>query len=148
VLPQFVERLPIPPLTADQESALAAIAEEITALAQQRYQLHEDMRLTMRNEFHGGDISSRVDLYRWWNIPDEQALSAEIRRQFGQEIPLRKRAEWRGFLGEQTAAHQTMTDQIIALETRMNEHVYDAFALTPEERALIERVTKYPYGEP
>lgn len=29
----------------------------------------------------------------------------------------------------------------------MNEIVYDAFDLTPEERQLIEETTKYPYGE-
>jgi hypothetical protein len=40
-----------------------------------------------------------------------------------------------------------LTDAIIALETRLNEIVYDAFDLTPEERDLIESTTKYPYGE-
>jgi hypothetical protein len=29
----------------------------------------------------------------------------------------------------------------------MNAIVYEAFALTPEERQLIEATTKYPYGE-
>jgi hypothetical protein len=83
------------------------------------------MRRTIRSEF-GGD---------------------GIKRQFGQEIPLRKRGEWRGFLAAQKAGHQRLTDAIIALETRMNAIVYDAFDLTTEERHLIEQTTKYPYGE-
>jgi predicted SnoaL-like aldol condensation-catalyzing enzyme len=35
---------------------------------------------------------------------------------------------------------------IIARETRLNAIVYDAFALTPDERALIETATRYPSG--
>lgn len=45
------------------------------------------------------------------------------------------------------AEHQRLTDAIIALEVRLNDIVYDAFDLTPEERHLIEQTTKYPYGE-
>lgn len=144
---QFVERLPIPDLTVDQESSLATLAEEITGLARERYQLHEDVRRTILHEFGGEGISTRVALYRWWELTDEKALSDEIKRQLGQEIPLRSRGEWRGFLAEQKAEHQRLTDAIIALEVRLNDIVYDAFDLTPEERHLIEQTTKYPYGE-
>jgi len=144
---QNVERLPIPELTAEQESKLAGYAEEITTVARARYQLHEDMRTTIRNEFGGGDISTRVALYRWWDFADEQALSDEIRRQFGDEIPLKKRSEWRHFLAEQKATHVVLTERIKRSEKHLNGIVYDAFGLTPEERDLIERTTKYPYGE-
>jgi len=116
-------------------------------LAKSRYQQHEDMRLTIRNQFGGGEITTRVALYKWWEIADEKALNDEIKHQLGQEIPLNKRSEWRGFLGEQTAGHQRLTAQIVALETRLNTIVYDAFDLTPDERVLIEQATKYPYGE-
>jgi len=144
---QFVERLPIPDLTAQQESDLAAIAEEITKLARSRYGLHEDFRRTLVNEFDGKPISTRVALYKWWELDDEKALSDELKKQFKQEIPLKKRGEWRGYLADESARHADLTAQIVALETRLNAIVYDAFALTPEERALIEATTKYPYGE-
>jgi hypothetical protein len=142
-----VKRLPIPDLTAQQESDLAAIAEEITGLARSRYGLHEDFRQTLVNEFDGEPISTRVALYKWWELDDEKALSDEVQRRFGQEIPLKKRGEWRGDLADESAKHADLTAQIVALETRLNAIVYDAFALTPEERALIEATTKYPYGE-
>lgn len=144
---QFVRRLPIPDLTAQQENDLAAIAEEITGLARRRYTLHEEFRRTLIHEFGGEAINTRVALYRWWEIADEKALSDEIKRQLGREIPLGKRSEWRGYLADETAKHADLSAQIIALETRMNAIVYDAFDLTPEERRLIEQTTKYPYGE-
>ena len=144
---QYVERLPIPDLSAEQESSLAAIAEEITGLARARYALHEDFRRTLVTEFGGEAISTRVALYRWWDFADEKALSDEIKRQLGREIPLNKRSEWRGYLADETAKHADLTAQIITPETRMNAIVYHAFDLTPEERQLIEETTKYPYGE-
>lgn len=143
---QFVERLPIPKLTTEHESSLASIAEEITGLARSRYTLHEDFRHTLRSEFNGGEIGTRVALYRWWEFSDEKMLSDELNKQFKREIPLNKRAEWRGYLADETTKHTNLTAQIIALETRMNDIVYDAFDLTLEERALIEKATKYPYG--
>ncbi|MBZ0308459.1 MAG: Eco57I restriction-modification methylase domain-containing protein, partial [Anaerolineae bacterium] len=145
---QFIERLPVPELTTQQESNLTAIAEEITSLARERYQLHEDMRQILSADFgDGAPISSRITLYEWWALEDDRALSDELKRQFRTEIPLNRRSEWRRFLAEQQAEHQRLTDAIIAQEIRLNDIVYDAFDLTPEERQLIEETTKYPYGE-
>jgi len=88
-----------------------------------------------------------VALYKWWELEDEKALSDEINRRFGREIPLGKRSEWRGYLAGEKAKHQAFTNQIIDLETRLNDIVYDAFGLDEAERRLIEDTTKYPYGE-
>ncbi len=143
---QFIERLPIPDLSAEQQSSLAAIAEEITDLARSRYKLHEDFRRTLRSEFGGGEISTRVALYRWWEFPDEKLLSDEIDKQFSRKILMTDREEWHDYLTDKKAKHIHLTNQIIVLETRLNDIVYDAFDLTPEERALIEKATKYPYG--
>lgn len=43
--------------------------------------------------------------------------------------------------------HTAHTGQIILRETRLNEIVYTAFALTPDEIGLVEAATQYPYGE-
>ena len=146
---QFVERLPIPELTASQESTLSELAEKITGIAQQRYQLHEDMRATLLADYGGGatDISTRVALYRWWELDDDGELNTELQRRFKSEIPLNKRSEWRRFLSEQQAVHQSLTDEIIQHEIALNDVVYTAFNLDAAERQLIEETTKYPYGE-
>lgn len=86
-------------------------------------------------------------LYRWWEFADEKALSDEIKRQLGREIPMGKRSEWRGYLADERAKHSDLTAQIVTLETRMSAIVYDAFGLDESERQLIEDTTKYPYGE-
>ncbi|MCI0711648.1 MAG: hypothetical protein L0154_15945 [Chloroflexi bacterium] len=117
-------------------------------MARQRYQLHEDFRETLRGEYGDGQaISRRVALYEWWTLENDATLNDEVVRRFGTEIPLAKRSEWRKFLADQKSEHQALTDEIIAHEIRLNDIVYDAFALTPAERQLIEETTKYPYGE-
>ena len=106
------------------------------------------MRHTISGEFgQRQPISTRAALYEWWNFEDEKALSDQIQHVFGQEIPLKARSEWRAYLADEQAKHQDLSGQIIDLEIRMNDIVYDAFDLTAEERQLIEETTKYPYGE-
>jgi type I restriction-modification system DNA methylase subunit len=148
---QFVQRLPIPELSAAQESELATIAESITSTARLRYQLHEDMRQTISSDLgNGSPIGSGIDLYQWWNFADESALNSDLagRRSAGfHEIPLGKRSEWRKFLADEKAKHAAFTQDIITHETRLNAIVYAAFGLDASEQALIESATKYPYGE-
>jgi hypothetical protein len=142
---QYIERLPIPDLTAQQETDLAAIAEEITALSRSRYAVHEDMRADISATFAGGEeISTRISLYRWWELDGVDGLQDEVRNRYKAKI--KQRGEWEKKLTAGVAEHQRLTDEIIALEVRLNDIVYDAFNLTPEERRLIEETTKYPYG--
>jgi len=56
-------------------------------------------------------------------------------------------AQSRKYLSDARAGHTALTDAIIALETRLNVVVYDAFKLDDGERALVEKATKYRYGE-
>jgi hypothetical protein len=145
VIQQFVERLPIPVLTAAQESTLGALAEEITALAASRYRLHESARQRIGTDLGAGGKLNEA-LQAWWELPDLTAFRAEVKKSFKAEVPVRERSEWESWLREQGDRHRALTDQIIDRETRLNAVVYQAFDLLPDEIALVERATKYPYG--
>jgi len=143
---QFVERLPIPDLTADQESQLAEQAEAITTLARSRYVLDEAMRGRIAADL-GADGKLNDKLGEWWRLPNVSELRAEVKKAFKRDIPLADRDDWSKYLADQRVKHESLTAQIVALETQVNAVVYTAFALTPDEIDLIERATKYPYGE-
>jgi hypothetical protein len=144
---QFVERLPIPDLTTTHESELAEFAETITAKAKERYQLHEAMRRRIATDLgKGGKLNERLE--EWWSLADVAVLQAEVRKAFKTDVPVAEGDDWERFLLDRQGKHQQMTAEIVELETRLNQIVYEAFKLTPEETALIERATKYPYGEP
>jgi hypothetical protein len=91
--------------------------------------------------------------------PSERALFAqpggsapgvatpEVKNAFGADIPLSERDDWEKFLAHRQASHQLMTAEIVTHETRLNAIVYEAFHLTPDDIALIEKATEYPYCE-
>ncbi|MBL8130929.1 MAG: type I restriction endonuclease subunit M, partial [Anaerolineae bacterium] len=132
-------------LTADQESSLAALAEEITSIARARYGLHEAFRHRLRADL-GEGAKLNTALESWWTL-EFAALRKEAVKAFKRDVPLNQRDEWESYLADQRARHRDHTAQIVALETRLNQIVYQAFHLTPDEIALIETATQYPYGE-
>jgi len=146
VIAQFAERLPIPALTAAQEASLAEVAEDITARARSRYQLHEGLRRRITSDL-GGDGKLNDKLENWWALADFNEFRTEVKKALKADIPLAERGEWEKYLSDQQAQHSAASAAIVTLETRMNAVVYEAFKLTPEEITLIERATKYPYGE-
>ena len=85
-------------------------------------------------------------LTAWWDL-DFPTFRAQIKKVFKCDIPLKERHEWELFLADARQQHQQLTNQIITLETELNQHVYTLFHLTPEEIQIIETSTKYPYGE-
>jgi hypothetical protein len=145
VLPQYVERLPIPELTPPQEAELSQIVEQITALARARYAMHEAVREHIVAELSGGGTLN-TKLTEWWDLDGIDDLRDEARKAFKRAIPANKHGEWGRLLAAKQEEHAQLTAQIVKLETRMNAVVYEAFDLTPEEIALIEETTKYPYG--
>ena len=144
---QFVERIPIPELTSTQEQQLIDYAQQITTLAQERYQLHEAFRHRVQTDIGAGG-KLNIKLTDWYDLPDFSAFREEIVKSFGasNDIPLRERGDWEAYLLDELAKHNDLTQQIIALEIQLNAVVYEAFDLTPDEIALIEEATKYPYG--
>ena len=66
---------------------------------------------------------------------------------FKRDIPLRERDDWEMLLKERAAEIARLTSEIVRLETELNAAVYDVFGLDEAERAIVERETKYQYGE-
>jgi hypothetical protein len=66
---------------------------------------------------------------------------------FKRDIPLKDRDDWETLLRERTAEIGELTGEIVRLETLLNAEVYAAFGLNDDEIRLIERETKYRYGE-
>jgi hypothetical protein len=119
---------------------------QITAAAQARYQLHQQIRHRILTDLGDGKGKLNLALSAWWGL-DFPTFRAQVKSVFKRDIPLKERQEWELFLGDGRGQHQQLTAQIIALETELNRHVYALFHLTPEEIQIIETSTKYNYGE-
>jgi type I restriction-modification system DNA methylase subunit len=138
--------LPIPPLTDTQRETIGALAQQLTAVANQRYEVRR--KTTHRIENDLGTPQGRLNqrLATWWELPFKEFRS-EIVKCFKRDIPLKDRDEWETLLRERTAEIGRLTDEIIRLETLLNTEVYVAFGVTGDEIRLIEEETKYSYGE-
>ena len=80
-------------------------------------------------------------------LQEEARWGTETTKVFKRTIPLKDRDNWKDLLGERGKQIHDLTDEIVRLETLLNDKVYAVFGLNEEEIALIEHETKYKYGE-
>ncbi len=145
---QFIERLPIPQTTSDDRTTLSALAQRITEQAKARYALQRETRARIATDLTPPDGGGKINnaLTAWWTL-GFAAFRAEVNKALRADIPVRDRAGWETYLGEQRAKHDALTGDIVRLETELNAHVYRLFDLSAVEIGLIEASTKYQYGE-
>ena len=143
---QHMERLPIPPLTDTQCDNISKLAKQLTETAKQRYEVRR--KTTHRIELDLGTSQAKLNqrLTSWWELSFKE-FREELMKVFKHDISLKDRDDWEALLIERTTEIRRLTDEIVRLETELNEAVYDAFGLDAEERKLIEQETKCQYGE-
>ncbi|MDX2177722.1 MAG: DNA methyltransferase [Candidatus Sumerlaeia bacterium] len=148
---QFIERLPIPALSAEDDAALARIAEEVTDFARERHALHRATRHRIVADLLPRDARATNAITTWWEL-DLRALREELARAAKSDIPVRERADWEAFLATQRTAHERLTAAIVSREEELNDRVYRLYGLSAAEVRMLEdfmRRTKtfYPLGE-
>jgi Eco57I restriction-modification methylase len=143
---QFIARLPIPPLSEAQRDHIGKLAQQLTDTAKQRYEVRR--KTTYRIEHDLGNSQAKLNqrLTTWWELSFKE-FREELVKVFKRDIPLKDRDDWEALLRERTAEIGRLTDEIVRLETELNEAVYEVFGLDEEERKLVEQETKYRYGE-
>ncbi len=143
---QYMERLPIPSLTNEQSERIGALARQLTGVARERYEARRRTAHRIVSDLGavGGKLNQR--LQEWWQLSFSE-FREELVKVFKRDIPLKERDDWEALLRERKVEIGRLTDEIVRLEMLLNSAVYDAFGLDEAERALIERETKYGYGE-
>jgi hypothetical protein len=146
MFPQFLSRLPIPDLDTEQREAIGGLATTITALARQRYVLHEKARHRLQVDHGTPGKVLNTRLTRWWDL-DFPTLQTELKKVFNRSIPLKERDDWEEWLADRRIEHDRLTAEIIRHEIDLNARVYQLFNLNPDEIENIEQITKFSYGE-
>ncbi len=143
---QYMERLPIPPLTGTQRETIGALAQQLTTVAKQRYAVRRQTTHRIESDLGTSPGKLNQQLAIWWELSFNEFRN-EIVKVFKRDIPLKDRDDWEKLLRERTAEIGKLTDEIVRLETLLNAEVYAAFGLNDDEIRLIEEETKYNYGE-
>lgn len=148
---QFMSRLPIPDTTPADREALSELAQQATQIANQRYQLHEQIRHRILTDLADGDGKLNQKLTTWWEL-DFPTFRQELKKALKTDIPLKERQAWEDALQDWQADHQAHTNQLIETETAINDRVYHLFHLTSEEQKTLHAhmehaMIDYPLGE-
>jgi hypothetical protein len=143
---QYMTHLPIPPLNDTQREHIGTLAQQLTETAKQRYEVRRKTTHRIVNDLDNSQAKLNQRLTTWWELSFKE-FREELVKVFRLDVPLKDRDDWETLLRERTAEIGRLTAEIVRLETELNEAVYEVFGLDEEERALIERETKYRYGE-
>lgn len=143
---QFISRLPIPDASEEKCNVIGTLAMKITEEARDRYELHCRTRRRIHSDLGTPDKKLNQKLTAWWNL-DFPVFRAEVKKVFERDISLSERDEWEDWLTGRREQHERRTAEIVRLETKLNQRVYELFELTPDEIQVIEESTKYRYGE-
>jgi hypothetical protein len=143
---QFVYRIPLPELSDTEKRCLKTLAQRATSAAKERYELHQSARSRIKTDL--GVPSRRLNqrLGEWWKL-DFSGVRAEVKKVFKQDMPVRERDEWAAWLADRQGKHAELTERIRSVEEEINRHVYELFDLSSADVEVIERSTKYLYGE-
>jgi len=143
---QFVERIPILPVGTAEADWLGQRALAIGDDARSRHTLHNRTRHRLLSDLGTPTAKLNQKLTAWWTL-DFAGLRAEVKGCFKHDIPVAERDQWEAWFATQKAEHDRLTGRIVDLETELNDRVYHLYDLTRDEIAIVERVTKYEYGE-
>ena len=135
---QYIEAVPIPHWKTKDRERLAVLGERCTAAAIKRFELESEIRRRLLDlTSRGGSAKLTRKLGSWWTL-DFARLRAEVKRAFGDDIPLKERSEWETYLSENTKQVRALTDEIEKAEREIDKIVYRLFDLTADEIKLLE----------
>jgi len=134
---QYLEKVPVPKITAHERRSLTKLGERNAIAATRRLEI----QLTVRHRILDLAPPERRKLSRkleqWWTL-DFTAFRTEIKHVFRTEIPVKQRGEWEGYLATQAAKVRKLDAEIEKAEQEIDALVYQLFDLTPDEIALLE----------
>jgi len=134
---QYVSRLPIPDMTPDARTRLAALGEACTDAARRRFEIQSTVRRRIL-DLAPPDRAKLTAKLNGWHELDFASFQAEVKRAFHADIPLRERGEWEAYLRDNALRVRELSDRIAAAEGEIDRVVYGLFDLTPDEISLLE----------
>ncbi|MDX8390256.1 MAG: N-6 DNA methylase [Mariprofundaceae bacterium] len=135
---QYIEQLPIPNASKDEQQTIATLAENIQTLAENRYTIEAAMQHRIASDLGGSkDAKLSKKLRSWWLL-EFVLFHKEVKKCFKTDIPLSERTNWEEFLTTEANKITIISQQIKQKEAELNRLVYALFKLTDKEIVLLE----------
>jgi len=146
LIDQYMRPLPVPSVPLTQQRRLGELADQLTAAANARFQLHSDTRHRIHSDLASGSLRLNEKLTNWWEL-EFADFRREVKLALKREILVRERSDWEHYMADARKSHEAYTADIVRMETELNAIVYSLFELSSQEIKTIEDSTKYRYGE-
>jgi hypothetical protein len=134
---QYVSPLPVPDMTPQTRTRLAALGEACNDAARQRFEIQSAVRRRIL-DLAPPDRAKLTGKLNGWHELDFAGFRAEVKRTFHADIPLRERGEWEGYLRDNAVHVRELSERIATAEVEVDRIVYGLFDLTPDEISLLE----------
>jgi type I restriction-modification system DNA methylase subunit len=135
---QYLETLPVPPVTDERKTCIGNLAEKCQQLSELRYTIENNFRRRLPDLCPPErDAKLNNKLKTWWLL-DFTDLQKQIKSKFKNTIPVAERNEWQDYFESEKLKIAELNQQIVQLEAELNQEVYSLFKITPEEIVLIE----------
>ncbi|MCY2986415.1 MAG: N-6 DNA methylase [Planctomycetota bacterium] len=149
---QSIDRLRIPDTSKADKTALSKLARQATQLAQERYQLHQNVRHRILADLGSPTAALNQKLTAWWRL-DVGEFRTEVKKAFQASIPVAERGEWERAMSDWKREHAALTELLVAVEEEANDRVYHLFSMSKSEIQFLEEHARhamidYRYGEP
>jgi hypothetical protein len=143
---QYTENIPIPEASDEDRALIAKLAELCSSLGTQRFQTESGVQNRLAQAFglntKGqplGKLNEKAQ--EWWEQP-LQVLGVALKQSFKlKRSPFanpKAADEWEAYLQEKKAEVGSLRRKLADAEARINERVYKAFDLKPNEIRLLQ----------
>jgi type I restriction-modification system DNA methylase subunit len=141
---QYMETLPIPTATEEQQTSIGQLAEVCQSLTEQRYTIEQKVAHRLVSDLCPTDKTAKLTqkAQAWWTL-DFTSLQNELKKSFGLKagdklIPISERDDWEEYLNSNRQKIEQLNQQINEKEQALNKAVYALFGLTEEDVGLVE----------
>ncbi len=131
---KFVEKIPIPTATPEQEAELAALAEQNQALHQKMSETRSKALAFLARELGVGKISQKLEKFETLSWSE---FTAELGKQ-KIKLSLNQKEEWQDWHAGKVPVLADLRGQIAALDAAIDRLVYGLYGLSASEIALVE----------
>ena len=148
---QWLELLPIPDASPEQENEIANLAGRQNTLGQERYELQENVRRRMTSAFgekSDGTLAGKLNKKStaWWQLTLNQ-LGTSLKTSFKlSQNPFKNPTvaeQWETYISERGKKIDDLTRQLADIECEINDRVFKLFGLTSTETELLQREVEH-----
>jgi hypothetical protein len=136
---QNINRIPIPKATSSQKKRIASLAESCQSRAELRYALQNGLRKEIASLCPEGQ-NPRLNnkLKSWWLLSFDD-FKKEIKKVYKYSMTLEQSMNWQGIFETYKQQIQQHSAELASTEARLNNKVYELFALDADEIDLLEQ---------